>query len=144
MALRDDIVSVMRNDGTLMAVLTGGVHTGLEISRSHTPAAFDTNKELMPTALVQVRGDREEYPYVTGAQTTVEIYFYQRHGFDSIDPALERTYQLLHYNKVGPASSRVFQVLWADDVRDQKDEALDANVSLSRYEVHRLRGAPTY
>lgn len=144
MALRQDVVDVMKNDATLMAVLTGGVHTAVQISRSHTPSAFDENRELLPTALVQVRGDREEYPYVTGANTTVEIYFYQRHGFESIDPALERTYQLLHYQKVGPPSARVFQVLWADDVRDQKDEALDANVSLSRYEVHRLRGAPDY
>jgi hypothetical protein len=142
MALRDDIVTVMKNDHTLMAVLTGGVYTGTPITRSHTPAAFDDNRELRPTALVQVRGDREEYPYLTGAQTTVEIYFYQRHCFDAIDPALERTYQLLHYNKVGAASAHVFQVLWADDVRGQKDEALDANVSLSRYEVHRLRAAP--
>lgn len=139
MALRDDLKKKLTDDTTLMAVLTGGVHTAVEISRSHTPAAFDANKELLPCCLLVLRGDTPEAPYLgepdTASRTAAEFYFYQRHGYDKIDSALERVFALLHQSKVG---AKTWQVIWNDHVRDQQDPALDAYMAMSRYSVYRM------
>jgi hypothetical protein len=53
-----------------------------------------------------------------------------------IDQALARVFTLLNRQKIG---SKTWDVRWADDVRDQRDQALGCSLSMSRYEVVRNR-----
>jgi hypothetical protein len=135
MGLRDSIITALTTDTTLMALLTGGVHGALEISRQNTPAAFDTNLEIKPCALVKVNADTATGPYATSAASTLEIYFYQRAGYDTIGAAQIRAMALLNRMKVG---DHVWQIRWSDNVPEADDNVLNCSLGLSRYHVYRM------
>lgn len=130
MGLRDSIVTRMLADSTLMALLTGSVHAATEISRQNTPTAFDANAELKPCALVKVSGDVASGPYARSARTSIEIYFYQRVGYDTIEAARLRTMTLLHQTKI---DSHVWGLEWSDEVSEQVDDTLQCSLGMSRY-----------
>jgi hypothetical protein len=134
MGIRDSIVTVLQADSTLMAFLTGGVHAATEISRQNTPTAFDANAEIKPCALVKVPNENEIPPHPYGAVTTLEVYFYQRVGFDVIEAAMLRVLSLLNRVKVG---DHVWQIRWSDNLPEVEDEALKCSMGLSRFHVYR-------
>ncbi len=136
MTLRSELLVSLTGDATLLATLTGGVHTGTEISRQNTPGAFDANGELKACALLVLETDTSVPPYGRGARTFVTVMFYQRAGTDAIDTARARVYDLWHEQRIG---SHVWQILWTDDVVDQEDQAIEARLAVSRYAVVRLR-----
>jgi hypothetical protein len=137
MSLRDDIKTYLEADATLTGILTGGVHAGVEISRQNTPSAFDSNGEILPCALVKEEADAKTGPFHESSVTYILVFFYQRYDYDSIDQALDRVFTLLHRQKVG---TKVWEILWANDIKDQEDQALGCSLSLSRYQVYRNRG----
>lgn len=142
MTLRDLIADGLGDDATLMALLTGGLHTATEISRQATPTAFDANGEVRPCGLVANEVETPYGPYgiqSTGSRGFVTVTFYERDGYDSIDAALARSYTLLHGQKVGAGSDHVWQVQHADDSADLQDPGLMCSMRYSRYVVHRLR-----
>jgi hypothetical protein len=136
MGLRDSVITVLQADSTLMALLSGGVHGGTEISRQNTPTAFDANAEIRPCALVRTATDVPTGPYVSSARTAIEIYFYQRAGYDTIEAAMLRTFSLLNRERVGV---QVWEMQWGDDVNEQRDEALQCALAMSRYYAIRLK-----
>jgi hypothetical protein len=134
MTIRDDIEAVLQADGTLTGLLTGGIHAGGTITRQDTPGAFDANIEVLPCALINIETEVQSGPYKGSTRAYMRVFFYQRSGYDVIDQALARVFTLLNRQKIG---SKTWEVRWADDVRDQREQALGCSLSMSRYEVIR-------
>lgn len=134
--MRAAILAALTGDATLMGLLTGGIHTALEISRQYTPAAFDTNGEILPCALLRLETEGPTGPYRTSSRLFAAVLFYQRHGYDVIDQAVARTFAVLHERHTGAG---MWQILHADDVLDQEDQALGCSLAMSRFAVYRMR-----
>jgi hypothetical protein len=133
----DVITTLLTGDATLSALLTGGVHNVVELSRQSVPDAFDANKEIEPCANVRVdtvTGDR-----VVGfaATESVAVWLYER-GIDgaTIESARSRIYELLHRARVGSGS---FELWHTNDVTGFYDDGLSATTIVSRYEVVKRR-----
>ena len=138
------IINTLKADSTLQALLPGGIHNNVvEISRQLTPTAFDENKELQPCALVKPGTIRDIPPYANSAAQTVEIFLYQRRGFDVIEQADRRIYQLLHDQRIEPvneAGSWLVKQTYSNT--GLEDGALNCSLGLVRYEalINRLGG----
>ena len=135
--MRDTIRAYLAADTTLMAILTGGIYAGTEISRQLTADAFDGSGEVEPCALVTAEAEDPSGPYRHSARAFVAVYFYERDGYTNIDAARERVYALLHRQQVG---SGVWEIRHAGDIPEQRDPALDCALGVSRFQVTRLRG----
>jgi hypothetical protein len=133
MTIRSAIYEVLDDDATLGALLTGGVYDAGELTRQDTPSAFDSNKEILPCALMQVESEVPFGPFDTSSREFVVIRFYQRRGYATIDAALARVFDLLNRQRV--EDEGVWEIRHVDDVRDTWDQALDCAMSLSRYQV---------
>lgn len=131
--MRDAIKTLLENDATLMAILTGGLHTATEISRQDTPGAFDASDEILPCALLQFGSETPVAPYPHGATLYFSLMFYERSGYTNIEAARARAYLLLHRQKVTPATGACWGIRHADDVLDQEDTALGCSLAISRY-----------
>lgn len=142
MSIATDIEAVLEADATLMALLTGGVHTGVkEIDRTATPSAFDANKELLPCALIKTGTEMPRGPYKRSTQTSVHIYFYQRVGNTTIESAMDRCYDLLHDKRIGNGTFAVLHdtTLHSYELSEREANALDANMGMQRYLQYRSR-----
>lgn len=137
MTLRETLKQTLEFDTALTALLTGGVYTGVEISRQNTPSAFDANLELKPCALLKMATDGPLAPHNFGARTFFSVMFYERDGYTNIEAAKDRVFDLLHHQKIGAG---VWEIHHTDDVLDTRDDALAAALMVSRFEVIRLRG----
>ncbi len=139
MTLQSDVEAVLEADATLMALLTGGVFSGIEeISYQNAAGAFDANKELKPCALVKCGVETRRGPYDEAAsvQTPITIYFYQRDDYTAINPAMDRTLALLHMAKVGTGT---WEVEFESQVNDTRDIALDCPLGTMRFVAVRRR-----
>jgi len=134
--LQSDLLTSLTSDSALMALLTGGVYTDTRISRTNTPAAFDTNAEIKPCALLKLGVETPVPPYVRGTRLFIEVYLYQYLGYTTIKTARDRLYDLWHEKKVGTAT---WQILCTDAGGDAEDEALGCSLIVSRYVAMRKR-----
>lgn len=138
MSREDDFQTLLEADGTLMAILTGGVYTKAEtgrdgITRDATPDAFSSGF-LVPCALVKQRGlvpdnairDSEEQE--TSAAQVVEIYIYEDSGYTNIDAAVARIKTLL----VGHLFSDSFEVEWFNMIDRERDTGALQGASMAR------------
>ncbi len=137
MSIRSAILAILAGDMTLLATLTGGVYSATEISRQLTPAAFDANGEVKPCALLSLEAEDPVGPFETGSREFVTVHFYERQGYTAIDAALARVYALLHRKHAG--AEHVWDIRHAGDILDQYDPTLSCSLSISRYQVTRLR-----
>lgn len=138
MTIADSIKAALEADTALMALLTGGIHVGVEeITRQNTPTAFDANKEIMPCVLIK---EGTELPLRSGflraVNAPVTLYFYQRQGFEVIEPAMDYAYTDLNEQKIG---SGVWNIEFDVRVNQQRDTALDCALGSLRFVVKRLR-----
>jgi len=145
MTVQADIVAVLEASSPLMAVLTGGVYEQDEvgeISRQATADAFDSNGELKPCALVAEgtelpRGGIDHSGQGVSVQTPVNIYFYERVGYENIAAAMDLSFTLLNGQKIG---SSTFRVEYENAVKNQVDQSLrNASLGVQRFMVVRLR-----
>ena len=137
MSLSDDIRAALEDDDALMALLTGGIFNDVEeINRINTPGAFDSNKEIKPCALVKIGTELPRGPYERSVQTPVIIYFYQRSGYNVIEPAMELAYDDLNNQQIGTG---VWQVMFDLSVPQQRDTALDCPLGMHRFVAVRHR-----
>ncbi len=138
--------AILEADATLLATATGGVwdfdETGrLGLSRTVTPAAFDSNGRIKPCVLLKLRSStpdshlRDDAGQYSSTVDMLEVWFYQDAGYDSIETMRNRVYALLHAKQLTGA----FAVHWAGDVRGQRDVELDASVERSQYQVFTAR-----
>jgi len=136
MALEGDLLTSLTGDTTLMAALTGGVHSDTHISRQYTPTAFDANGELLPCALLRMAADVPAPPHGRGSRQMVDVYLYQRTGYDAIRTARDRIFDLWHEKKIG---AQTWQIFHTDDANDQEDDALGCSLIVTRFVVVRLK-----
>jgi hypothetical protein len=133
MSLRTTIRDLLANDATIQSLLPGGVHTNIpEITRQDAQDAF-ADGELLPCALVKVTTENAIGPHRDTAETFFTVYYYQRRGYDAIDAARFRGWQLLHRQRI----SGTIQVFAETFIPGQHDPALDANLHLDRYRAVR-------
>lgn len=138
MSLSDDIKDALEDSVPLMALLTGGVFNDVEeISRQNTPAAFDANNELKPCALIKYN---TEIPLYSGYRRAVNdpftIYFYQRQGYDAIEPAMDLAFDIVNETQIG---TNVWNIEFDIAVKQQRDTALDCALGTLRFVAKRLR-----
>lgn len=141
--MQAEIVELLRSDSALELLLTGGVYDAgevVEISRQDTPPAFNANCEILPCLLVKLSTDTLAGPVLTGARLGMTLYFYQRYGYQIIDLARLRTYELLHRVRIQPVTGGAWEVSHAQDLLNQKDDALDCSLIVSRYVVPIKKG----
>lgn len=134
------IKTVLEADGTLLATATGGIYdydeTGrLGLSRTTTPAAFDSNELIKPCILLKrrsrtpdnvLRDDNNQY---ASAVDVVECWLYEDNGTSNIETMAARIYVLLHTKQI----SGTFQVFWAGDIEPVRDDEMDAIIMRSDY-----------
>lgn len=149
MAREDDFVTRMEADGTLMAILTGGVYSKAEvgregITRDTAEDAFDANGYLKPCALVRQRGlvpdgdVHDEIAQLSSAGQVVEIYLYEDSGYGNIDSALSRLFTLFF----GYQFSDSFPVELFNVIDRERDEGALKGASLARQDwmVREIQG----
>ncbi|GIV73540.1 hypothetical protein [Caldilinea sp.] len=130
----DAVVTLLQNDATLAAILTGGVHRAVEISRQETPGAFDNNRELLPCALVKQESATSWGPHPHSGRLYIAVWFYQRRGYDAVEAARKRVYQLLHRRKLMPGDgSGCYEMRHAGDLLDAEEAELGVSMAMSRY-----------
>ena len=127
------IKNLLDADGTFAALVTGGVHTAVEISRQLTPAAFDTNDEIRPCCLVKFETTTPFGPFTHSARAFFTLIFYQRSGHATIDAMRSRAYALLHDQCISGLNA--WSVQHTDDIDDQEDPATEWSMIISRYEL---------
>jgi hypothetical protein len=138
--MRTAIYNVLNDDSALGAILTGDIHTGTQITRQSAPTAFDSNKELLPCALLKFANDTAIGPYETSSALDFNVLVYQRDGVASIDLARARIYALLHRQSVVPsAGGTCWQIRSVGEVLDAWDDVLDASLIVMRFRAVWLR-----
>jgi hypothetical protein len=144
MTVQADIAAVLAADDDLMEILTGGVYTQddvSEISRQTTPDAFDANGELEPCALIAEgtetpRGGIDHPNVGIAVQTSVNIYYYERSGYENIAAAMDLAFSLLRGQKIG---SGTWRVEYDNTIKNQEDQALKCPLGVQRFTVVRRR-----
>ncbi|MHB0976898.1 MAG: hypothetical protein ACYC1U_06860 [Candidatus Aquicultorales bacterium] len=138
--MRQEVKDLLAADGTLMAILTGGVHAGAEISKTATPDAFDEVNRVKPCALVKLGAAVAVGPSGIGVEGEgFEIYNYEQDGFGDIDAAIVREKVLLDGGTVDLSAGFCYEIRWTGDVRDLVDPVLGCSMSISRYRAVILR-----
>jgi hypothetical protein len=128
------VYNLLVADTTLMSSLTGGIYRTQEISRQAAAAAYDTNLELLPCALLKGSTATPWGPQLHSGRLYFQLYLYQRSGYASIEPARLRIYKLLHRTRLTPSNGDgCYEIDHAGDVLDQEDATLGAALQLSRF-----------
>ncbi len=136
----DDVLAALQADDLLLALLPGGMYEQTEIARQRTPEAFDANSELRPCLLVNQETETKHGPYndseANSSRALLQLFFYQRVGYDVVDRARERAFVLLHDRKIG---SSTWLVTWVNDLPSLHEPALDCDMATSRYQIIRRK-----
>jgi len=138
--------AVLEADATLLATATGGIwdydETGrLGISRTTTPAAFDSNERIKPCVLLKLRNRRadgelrDDAGQYSSVSEILEVWCYEDTGYSNIETMRDRVYALLHAQQL----TGTFQALWVQDITQQRDIEIDASVERSDYQVFSSR-----
>lgn len=139
------ISAFLSADSQLAGLLTGGVHNGEvggKVSQQTTPAAFDSNREIRPCALVKPETATPWGPHAHGGRLYVVLYLYQRFGYDQIEAARLRCYALLQKRALPLTSSGgVYEIVHANDLLGVEDQALGCSLIVSRYVATIMRSA---
>lgn len=142
--LRSAVKALLAADTTLLATLTGGVYDRRGISRTGTPAAYDTTSGLIkPCAVVTVSSDSRIGPAEMGTEEDyLIVYVYEADGnhYAAIDVAKDRIKTLLDRQTVTVTSGKVLEIRYADGIGDSFDEVLNAEMSTIRFLAWRKRG----
>lgn len=134
------IKTLLEGDGTVAGLLTGGIFAEREIKRTQTGSPpFDGNGEIEPCCNIKEETEIPVRPHHHSHRMFVAIYFYERAGYAAIQPAADKVYELLHRQKIGNDGDRIFEVFHSTTLSDLEEEALDASMIISRYEVVRGR-----
>jgi hypothetical protein len=133
--MRDAIYDRLNGDPLLAGLLTGGLYTRAEINRQETPDVFDANGEISPCGLLKLGTTIPELPFPNGQRLFFDVLLYERSGSATIEQAQARVYELLHRQKVTPASGGCWQIRHTSDVQDLRDEALNCSLIICRYEA---------
>jgi hypothetical protein len=149
MSILSAVKAILEADTTLLATATGGIwdydETGrMGLSRTITPAAFDSAKRIKPCVLLKTRERVPDGELVDDAAQLIsyrqilEVWLYEDTGYAHMDTMADRIYALLH----GKRLSGAFHAAWAGEYRSgQRDLDLDANLERSDYLIRATRSA---
>lgn len=127
--MRSQMRDYLAADATLTGLLSGGIHTAMEISRQETPGAFDANSEVLPCILVRLETTTPAGVHAEAARIFVRLFFYQQRGTDRIDAAMARCFALLDRQRLDGC----WEIQHADDLYDLHDPGLNCSLAVSRY-----------
>lgn len=131
---------------TLVAAATGGIFDldeagRLGLNRTTTPGIVDSNGILKPCVLLKSRSAVSDGILADDADQShsliemLEVWFYEDDGYTVIDAMRDRVYTLLHAVQL----TSTFICYWSGDIKQQRDEALDASMERSEFMVRRIR-----
>lgn len=129
------VYTALSADPTLAGILSGGVYSWVdtpELSRQATPAAFDANGEMLPSALVKPESATPWGPLPDGGRVYVNIWLYDQMGFEALEAARERIYTLLHRQQLS-TSAGIFDFRHSNDILGAEVPGLDVSMVVCRY-----------
>jgi hypothetical protein len=125
------ILTYLQSDAALVGLLPGGIYDATAvgvISRQSTPAAFDSDQEILPCALVAFTGDVPRNRVAN--RLDIAIYLYQRSGEVTIDSARLRIHALLYHTHIPDVA---WLLMDAGSVLHAEDTTLKAALQISRW-----------
>lgn len=143
--LRLEISQKLRDEGSLLASLAGGIWPTTDqqasaMTREDFPLAFDDQGLIKPTMLIQDDGSFSLPTHDRLAMVTFRLILWQYSGRDVIDGACKRVFDLLQGQTVTTSSFWIYELQWAGDGPNLKDGALnDAELGWSRWQAVLLR-----
>jgi len=134
------VYTLLEADDELAQTLTGGIYYQIgEISRQNTPNAFDDHNEIKPCLLIKSTNDAQVGPYDASSRLTITMFFYERSGYENINTAMLRVFELLNKQRVTPGRGSCWQINWGNDIPNQEDSALGCSLGVSRYMAYRSK-----
>jgi len=108
--LNETLVTLLSDDATLSALLTGGIHNAEDFSSNGGGSDEIPRKangvQVNPFAIVRFKSIDPKGPYLIGGELqSIEIYVYDNIGYVTIESAISRMKVLLH-NKYIDADDR--------------------------------------
>lgn len=143
--LRQAVATLLRADGTLPGLLTGGIwpddtHEAAAMARDTYPAAFDAG-EILPTAMVQDDGMFRFGDAPGAVSDTFSVLCWQQRGRGTIAAALTAIYAALEGTRVVVSGAWVYEIRFAGEGPSVRDQALgDAEYGWSRWQAVMVRG----
>jgi len=146
MSALQTVKAILEADSTLLATATGGIwdadEAGSEgINRTATPTAFDSDGIVLPCIYLRMRSYMPDGAIADEAAKRVsyvqmlEAWYYCFNNYSTIETMSDRVYRLLHAQRLtGP-----FFVQWAGDLRNQRDDDIDAYMGRSTYQINGIR-----
>lgn len=146
MSVESTLKAVLEADATLLALATGGVwswdETGEKgLSRTLTPAAFDSFGVIKPCVMVGARAANpdpsiaDDTGQIVATRQVVECYIMADSGYSTHESIANRIYTLLQAKMISGAG----RVDWAGSIRMGRDLDLNANVLRDDWLTVRIR-----
>lgn len=136
MSVVSTVHNLLKNDATLTGMLPGGVLAVAEIKRTddESKQAFDEDTQELLACINVKRGTENPFgPHHHTTEFFFTVSYYQLYGFDVIDAARDRVWQLLHRQRL-PGTTDVRCVNRTPVVEDQ---ALLVNMATDSYRAVR-------
>ena len=134
--MRSELKTLFENDAVLLGILIGGIYDRGEINRTDTPEAFNAVGEVLPCALITLGTRTPSISDIPGTSDQYStVYFYQQSGYNSIDAAMDRVFELLDYQSLELSSGFNYEITHANDLGDSFDDALSCSMNFSRYKA---------
>lgn len=143
--LRAAFKDFLADDTTLSALLTGGIFDAQDfdqegLSMDNVPRDTD-GVTILPNLVIRWQASTLFSSYKIGAEAqTVELYFYDHLGYDTIEAALSRGKVLLHDIYMEADDRGLAHIRWAFHSRQSTaDELGNAPMMFSRYLINQTR-----
>lgn len=144
--LKQTVLDVLNNDATLTATVTGGFADAESLPFDGlTPDNIQTDANgvtIIPQGVLRWRSETPMRGPKYAVMRFVEIYLYDdpSSGFDNIDTAKRRIWELLSETYLGNTDTEGFAwLIWAGDVGEQYDDTLRANMDRMRFQIDMTR-----
>lgn len=138
--LKAALKSKLTGDTALMALAVGGVFDAESVGREGLTLDDLTSGTPLVKAAVFLRWSTAgpiSARAIQAREVFVEIYVYQHSGYDTCRKMRDRLFALLDGARVAyddPAGEWLFELRWAGDVTEQRDDSLGgASMERSRY-----------
>lgn len=137
--MRKELHELLSSDDDLLAILTGGFFYRQGIDRKKTPEAYDADGMIKPCGVLAMHPIVKRSPFKHSAEQYFQIFFYEQSGYENIDAAKERVYDLLHGESVELDQGFNYEIEHANDLGNSEDPVLNCSMDFSRYRAILLR-----
>ncbi len=144
--LKQTVLGILNNDATLGAIVTPDFVDADSLPMDGlTPdnMQYDTNGvTILLQGVLRWRSENPMRGPEKAVRRFLEIYLYDDpdQGFDNIDTAKRRIWQLLHQKWLSPTDNEgLAWSIWVGDVGEMYDEDLRANMDRMRFQIDMTR-----